>query len=98
MGRFSHPVLQLNQSAVIINKGAAVIEGVASNSTSGSLCSQFLVRAKVSPCSICCIKRLLIISGAHLTFTSPRHVHRVGLPGVWQTVRIWHLGHQKERC
>lgn len=49
-------MLQLNQSAVIINKGVAVIEGVTSNSTSGSLCSQFLVRAKVrfpatSPCS-----------------------------------------------
>ena len=89
MGRFSHPVLRLNQSAVIINKGAAVTEGVASNSTSGSLCSQFLVRAKVSPCSFCCIKKLLIIFGAHLTFTSPQHVKVVRLPGVRLATKIW---------
>ena len=40
-------MLALNSSAVVVNKGAGIVEGIAANGTSGVLCSQFVVRAKV---------------------------------------------------
>ncbi|KAK9865466.1 hypothetical protein WJX84_003473 [Apatococcus fuscideae] len=46
--RFSHPVAILDQSAVQINNGAGVVESVSSTGSRGSLCSDFVIHAKVA--------------------------------------------------
>ncbi|KAK9816225.1 hypothetical protein WJX74_004951 [Apatococcus lobatus] len=46
--RFSHPVATLDSSAIQINNGAGVVESVASTGSRGSLCSDFVIHAKVA--------------------------------------------------
>lgn len=45
--RFSHPVAKLSSDAVLVNSGAGQVEGIISAGSRGSLCSDFVVRAKV---------------------------------------------------
>ena len=48
IGRFSHPVATLNNSAVTVNNGAGVVEGITGFGSNGNLCSSFEVRAQVA--------------------------------------------------
>ena len=46
--RLSHPVAQLSQQALAINNGQGYIEQLKSSGERGSLCSDFMVHAKVA--------------------------------------------------
>ncbi len=44
---FSHPVSHLDDTAVLINSGSGEVESITSIGPGGSLCSQFVVHAKI---------------------------------------------------
>lgn len=46
-GRFSHPVGDLAAAALVVNEGSGSVERVVSQGPRGSMCSDFLVYAKV---------------------------------------------------
>lgn len=47
-GRFSHPVGDLAAAALVVNEGTGSVERVVSQGPRGSMCSDFLVYAKVT--------------------------------------------------
>lgn len=49
MSRFSHAVGELSKNALSVNDGAGSIENIVSLGPRGSMCSDFMVYAKVNP-------------------------------------------------